>query len=105
MSQQDASLLAAEFPIQRQGLAEKEWEHSHIQSRNSLEYEAVSDSAPATICVDSRARIRASAVLRHMLNGGGGWEVRLSEDSPSTFCILLDIFRTQFDEVPSRLAE
>lgn len=70
-------------------------------------------ATPATFRVDSRALIRASAVFRQMLNGafaearrpardgsGGDWVVRLPEDSPSTFYILLSIFHTQFDKVP-----
>ncbi|KAK8133418.1 hypothetical protein PG984_005430 [Apiospora sp. TS-2023a] len=67
-------------------------------------------ATPATFRVDSRALIRASAVFRQMLNGGfaesrrpaggGDWVVRLPEDSPSTFYVLLSIFHTQFDKVP-----
>ncbi|KAK7921513.1 Fatty acid oxidation complex subunit alpha [Apiospora marii] len=68
-------------------------------------------ATPATFRVDSRALARASAVFRQMLHGGfaearrpgrggGDWVVRLPEDSPNTFYILLSIFHTQFDKVP-----
>lgn len=69
-------------------------------------------ATPATFRVDSRALVRASAVFRQMLHGGfaearrpaagggGDWVVRLPEDSPTTFYLLLSIFHTQFDKVP-----
>ncbi|KAK8095057.1 hypothetical protein PG997_001742 [Apiospora hydei] len=66
-------------------------------------------ATPATFRVDSRALTRPSTVFRQMLHGGfaeshrparGDWVVRLPEDSPSTFYILLSIFHTQFEKVP-----
>ncbi|KAK8038487.1 hypothetical protein PG993_006898 [Apiospora rasikravindrae] len=71
--------------------------------------EEYQSATPATFRVDSRALTRPSTVFRQMLNGGfaeshrperGDWVIRLPEDSPNTFYLLLSIFHTQFDKVP-----
>lgn len=66
---------------------------------------------PVSFMVCSRAMARGSPAFKAMLFGGfaeskpvsGDWVVRLPEDDPQAFAIILEIFHGRIDRVPDRL--